>query len=117
MQEFEIGPDGIVPHMETLPSFREDLGRGEEKRKLKALLVIVKWAFSVGGFSSLKMLAYGDFSHRGRFEDRNLLIIRVGLHPHGFRTACKDDLQKLESVYTDNMGFLDACSVYPIVDD
>ncbi|KAI0975571.1 hypothetical protein F4678DRAFT_274935 [Xylaria arbuscula] len=34
------------------------------------------WAFEPSGIASLRMLAFGDFSSRGRFSSRNLILTR-----------------------------------------
>ncbi|KAA8652800.1 uncharacterized protein ATNIH1004_001705 [Aspergillus tanneri] len=40
-----------------------------------------QWAFGENGFSSLQILAYGDFSYRGRYSTTNILLCRDSTPP------------------------------------
>ena len=84
---------------------------------MREFLFLAKWAFGPDGVQSLQILAYGDFSYRGRFADSLLLLLRDRSAPHGFRPAVQDDMPGMQSLYTDNMDFFAACPAHTIVDD
>jgi hypothetical protein len=94
------------------------------------LLWFALWAFGPEGIPSLKVLAYGDFSYQGRHRSTNAILCRnewkfpkpTGYIVTGkeenteisFRPIRDSDTEMMELVY-ENMDFLEACPVDPIL--
>jgi len=51
------------------------------------------WAFGPNGLPTLKLLAFGDFSYKGRFDDHNKLLCR---HIQSIRDLENDTSQQGE---------------------
>lgn len=51
-------------------------GRTRIKRCPPGLAEFAQWAFGPNGYPELQVLAYGDFSHEGRYERHKLLLCR-----------------------------------------
>ena len=63
------------------------------------LFDFVRWAFGSRGLSKLRILAFGDFSYDGRFEDKRLLFCRQRIgSPHGFRLASRENVISLGGI-------------------
>ena len=57
------------------------------------LFDFARWAFGPRGISTLRVLAYGDFSYDGRHKDRCLLFYRQRIgSTDGFRLASRDNV-------------------------
>lgn len=94
------------------------------------LLWFAIWAFGPEGIQSLKVLAYGDFSYQGRHRSTNAILCRnewkfpkpTGYIVTGkeenteisFRPIRDSDIEMMEMVH-ENMDFLEACPVDPIL--
>ncbi|KAL5349532.1 hypothetical protein ACLOAV_005827 [Pseudogymnoascus australis] len=78
----------------------------------QALLKFARWAFSSEGIPELRILAWGDFSHNGRWGESNVILCRdQSLEPTGtnFRRLRDSDLNYWDMI-DDNMDMLSACS-------
>ncbi|KKZ61360.1 hypothetical protein EMCG_04005 [[Emmonsia] crescens] len=51
------------------------------------LIKFVNWAFGRNGLPHLRILAYGDFSHQGRFKNSQLLFCRKGAAVSGVQAG------------------------------
>jgi hypothetical protein len=69
-----------------------------------------RWAFSPEGLPELRILAWGDFSHNGRWRDSNILLCRDWSDQSGsyFRTLKNSDFDYWELI-DENMDMLSAC--------
>ncbi len=87
------------------------------------LSLLAQWAFGPGGLPGLQILAYGDFSHNGRYAEHNMLFCRKPpseLSNDGsnldfqvaasFRCLTADDTY-LQDLLSRNMEVLEACAV------
>ncbi|KAI9891671.1 MAG: hypothetical protein M1814_002606 [Vezdaea aestivalis] len=82
------------------------------------------WAFGPRGFPNLRVLASGDFSHSGRFEnscslwcrdnDRERPFTRSRKIKRVWREVRKEDVAENELINA-NMNFLAACPVSPLI--
>jgi len=112
-----------------------DLNAMDELRELtktaRNFLPFAHWAFGDDGIPSLQVLAYGDFSFEDRFKWKNHILCRqtwtvpnlkkdntVGDDEDNivlpFRPIRDSDIKMMELV-NENMDFLGACPVDPIV--
>lgn len=80
---------------------------------------LASWAFGPEGLPSLQVLAYGDFSYRGRrpnlvlcrcelLDDSDIQKSAAGLSGLAYREVTKADISEQETLYT-NAHFLEAC--------
>ncbi|KFY47342.1 hypothetical protein V494_00025 [Pseudogymnoascus sp. VKM F-4513 (FW-928)] len=78
----------------------------------QALLKFARWAFSSEGIPELQILAWGDFSHDGRWGESNVILCRdQSFEPTGtnFRRLRDSDLNYWDMI-DGNMDMLSACS-------
>ncbi len=87
------------------------------------LVRFATWAFGPDGLPDLRILAYGDFSHQGRYGTHTILLCKnqaTTLQADGFvshwtfRLLTRDD-QYLQELVQRNMGMLGACAVDSIL--
>ncbi|MCJ1358475.1 MAG: hypothetical protein MMC33_008475 [Icmadophila ericetorum] len=89
---------------------------------------LAQWAFGPHGLPDLQILAFGDFSHKGRYKDHTALLCRdeaaikrmvskrKGLRSDGkmsewtYRHLREDDME-LQELLRRNMSALEACAV------
>ncbi|GKZ40106.1 hypothetical protein AbraIFM66950_002360, partial [Aspergillus brasiliensis] len=71
-----------------------------------------EWAFSADGLPKLTVLAWGDFSHDGRFSESNVLLYRSET---GYRRLDPSDM-RIWTLVNDNMDMLAACPVDDITE-
>ena len=63
------------------------------------LFDFARWAFGPRGISTLRVLAYGDFSYDGRHKDRCLLFYRQRMgSTNGFRLASRDNVIEFSGI-------------------
>jgi len=100
------------------------------RKKSRNLLPFAHWAFGADGIPSLQVLAYGDFSFEDRFGPSHILCRKTFTFPKSrekstiegdeevrtlpFRPIRDSDIEMMELV-NENMDFLAACPVDPIV--
>jgi len=84
--------------------------------------LFAQWAFGPHGIPSLRLLAFGDFSHDGRFRDTTLLLCRREIPDTWgsdagssdtflrFREMKKGEDRELWDLYERELGVLAACS-------
>lgn len=78
------------------------------------LFEFVRWAFGSRGLAKLRVVAFGDFSHDGRYADKCLLFYRQRIgSPHGFRLASREDVISLSGI-DKPFEFLGACPEDPL---
>jgi hypothetical protein len=76
------------------------------------LLKFARWAFGPEGIPELRILAWGDFSHSGRWAESNVLLCRdqsIESAGTNFRTLRDSDFNYWDLV-DENMDMLSACS-------
>lgn len=78
---------------------------------IQEFLRFANWAFGAEGLPDLRVLAWGDFSHEGRYPRHNLLLCKAEI---GYRTLTKADVTCWDLVH-DNMDMLSACAVDPVM--
>lgn len=108
--------------------YREGLDDQSES-KFSAMLPeiheLASWAFGPEGLPNLQILAYGDFSYRGRrphlvlcrFKSLDGVDIQksaAGLSDLAYREVTKEDVSEQEILYT-NAHFLEACPEDPLL--
>jgi hypothetical protein len=95
------------------------------------LLLFPQWAFGADGIPSIQVLAYGDFSFKGRFRWENHILCRqawkVRKRREGITTGddkdekvlpfrpIRDSDVKMMELVSENMDFLGACPADSIV--
>ena len=108
--------------------YREGLDDRSESKFSAALPEIhelASWAFGPEGLPSLKVLAYGDFSYRGRrpnlvlagfksLDDSHIQESAAGLSDLAYREVTKADVSEQEILYA-NAHFLEACPEDPLL--
>ena len=78
---------------------------------------LAKIIFQSPKFVNLQILAFGDFSHGGRYQGRNLLLCRVATsHPEvHFRVMSRDDIESNKKSGLLDLDFLAACPAAPLL--
>ena len=80
------------------------------------LFDFARWAFGPRGISTLRFLAFGDFSYDGRHKDRCLLFYRQRIgSTNGFRLASRDNVIEFSGI-DKPFEFLSTCpteTLYP----
>lgn len=129
-----LNPCANAPRIHDV-EYWADLNAMDELTELtktaRNLLPFAHWAFGADGIPSLQVLAYGDFSFEDRFKWKNHIFCRqtwtvpklkkdntVGDDEDNtvlpFRPIRDSDIKMIELV-SENMDFLGACPVDPIV--
>ncbi|PLB43542.1 hypothetical protein P170DRAFT_55757 [Aspergillus steynii IBT 23096] len=80
--------------------------------KTEDIYNFAQWAFGADGLSNLQVLAWGDFSYRGRYSKFNLLLCRSD---GGYRTLTPSDTIPW-SLVQDNLDMLAACAFEDILE-
>ena len=73
---------------------------------------LVSWALGPDGIHSLQVIAFGDFSCRGRFSSHNLVLHRTDSPVAEGKLPCRlldPRLDREGSLYDDIREFLEAC--------
>lgn len=87
---------------------------------------LAQWAFGPEGLSSLRVIAYGDFSHKGRYARSNLFLSRnVGarryrVHRHeDMLGGCLGggELREERELVCKYVEMLEACPIDPLFED
>lgn len=89
----------------------------------KSFVDFAQWVFGPTGIGSLRLLAYGDFSHGGRFAENTLLLCRRGLSPGAevsdrflrFREVRKGGDVELWELFKREEHVLSACPCDPLM--
>ena len=90
--------------------FMESFSEEEEYNMCMGLFDLVHWAFGPDGLPDLQVLAFGDFSHDGRFPNQEILFCRQVLQPSktAWRLATKNEAAIFDGIDR-SMDFLGAC--------
>jgi hypothetical protein len=73
---------------------------------------LVKWVFDSDTCRNIQILAFGNFSYNGRYEEECLLFCR---DQSGFRQLTDEDIY-LWDLVNNNMDMLSACPLQPIME-
>lgn len=115
----QILPSGILRD----PKYFDDrLTVWDLKRMPQNLKELALWAFGPRGISSLQVLAYGDYSFSGRFQDEYHTLVRQswadpfmpGVKALPFRPLRSSDA-KMKEIIQENMDFLSTCPTDTLV--
>jgi hypothetical protein len=90
---------------DELRTFKAWFNEPAESREL------VKWVFDSEACRNIQILAFGNFSYEGRYEEDCLLFCR---DQSGFRQFTDEDVY-LWDLVTNNMDMLSACPLEPIM--
>ncbi|KAL9617654.1 MAG: hypothetical protein Q9160_007571 [Pyrenula sp. 1 TL-2023] len=112
------------PQAEIADSIRKPEASSHKSHKVVTdrLHEFAQWAFGPEGIKSLRIIAFGDFSHNGRWASNNMMLCRQN-EPAGneafdykrYRELGNDD-QNLRNVLERYMHVLEACPALPVLD-
>ncbi|BCS00167.1 uncharacterized protein AKAW2_50508S [Aspergillus luchuensis] len=109
-------------HGPTVAGFH--LKPAQKRSEAQDFLLLAQWAFGPTGLPALQILAFGDFSHDGRYREQQILIRwrRIGEQPYprvssdreysissSFCLVDSDDYSLWEGLPLDGTQFLSAC--------
>ena len=110
--QFEISdliqhPSSSGPKRRRYPQFMSN----EWLIKLNSVFRVAVSVFKSPKFDNLKVLAFGDFSHGGRYKDRNLLLCRAAtsIPEVRFRVMTREDIHFYKRSGLLSLEFLAAC--------
>lgn len=86
--------------------------RTRRREAVQELTKFANLAFGPKGIPELQILAWGDFSHDGRWENSNVLLCKnesTNTTEDNFRIIQDSDSDKWDLIH-DNMDMLSACS-------
>jgi len=120
-------PDDDASDDRPVPDISDTAGPDQSSEPLGELFSFANWAFGPEGFPELDIVAFGDFSYRGRFSRKNLLLCRdksssspanLDSTQQGtaltFRNMREDD-RALWGLLKRNADFLEACPAETIL--
>ncbi|OJJ65594.1 hypothetical protein ASPBRDRAFT_79703 [Aspergillus brasiliensis CBS 101740] len=125
------GEERIHRHLrrEVVSELRRNAGRGampaRKRSEAQYFVLLVQWAFGPTGLPALQILAFGDFSHDGRYSEQQILIRRKRINEQPYPrvssekecssiSSCfclvdSDDRSLWDGLPLDGTGFLSAC--------